>query len=190
MGINRDPQLNSGSDRLQSARTFMWGHYQTPPVPPQGLGICRREAERREEPQVVDNAKEMVSYRHNRTDAHVSSQRLWRYIEDLTSPRRSQQRMENVHKVPCLTKKLFAIGTSNRLVQRVHPIKRNLAEGMLGNSLLSCQSHRGTTLAEKGKIIFFQQNISKLCSWKGPMPGKKLGNTKRTLFGFFFFFGV
>lgn len=73
--------------------------------------LCREEAERSKDPEVEDDAKEAAWFRHNRTGTYVNSQPVT-HAQDLhgfTTDRKSTEE-ENGHKVPSLTKKLFAVG--------------------------------------------------------------------------------
>lgn len=58
----------------------------------------------------MDGTKEKVSCRHNRTDVHTSSQRLWRYtLNDL-----QRFKPDRVKRIPLLNKKLFIIVTAGK----------------------------------------------------------------------------
>lgn len=50
---------------------------------PQSLGIYMEEEVERLLKTRVNNSKETASSRHNRADAHMNSQKLWKYIQDL-----------------------------------------------------------------------------------------------------------
>lgn len=43
------------------------------------IQFAEEEVERLQEPKVMDDSKEILSSRHNRTDAHKNSQRLWKH---------------------------------------------------------------------------------------------------------------
>lgn len=70
------------------------------------------EMERSKELKAVNNSKEAASSRHNRTDTHRDSQRLWQHPQDL--PRFKTDKIPTVKRkadrVPLLTEKLFVIG--------------------------------------------------------------------------------
>lgn len=72
------------------------------------------EAEGLQEQEMVDDFKETVSSNHIRTDAHMKSQHLWQHTQDICRFKPDKflvLRRPSGHKVPTLTKKLFAVGT-------------------------------------------------------------------------------
>ena len=76
---------------------------------PWGLRVLYgREAERSSEPEVMGDTKETVSSRHNRTDEHMRSQRLWQHAYGLHRFKPGL-RMGSRHTVSFPTKKLWSI---------------------------------------------------------------------------------
>lgn len=77
---------------------------------PQSLGIYVEEEVERLLRTKVNDSKETVSCRHNRADAHMNSQTLWKclqYLHRLKTDKILAQKMSTGHEVPPLTK-LFA----------------------------------------------------------------------------------
>ena len=55
----------------------------------------RRRGDRKyQEPKIMDDSMETVSYRHDRTDAHMNSQRLWQHAQGLHSFKSESQHWE------------------------------------------------------------------------------------------------
>lgn len=77
---------------------------------PQSLGIYMEEEVERLLKTRVNDSKETASSKHNRADAHMNSQILWKYIQDLHRLKPDKilaQKMWTGRQVPPLTK-LFA----------------------------------------------------------------------------------
>lgn len=64
----------------------------------------------------IDDIKELAPFKHKMTDTHLNSWRQWQHIQDL--PRFKQDKIpawqRNGHKIPLLTKELFAFDPSGK----------------------------------------------------------------------------
>lgn len=89
---------------------------------PQGSGTYAEEdMERLLEAEVVDDSKEIVSSRHNRTDAHTNPQRL--EVSQVKAAQGPSLRRGSGHRVPSLTKKLCAVDTCWERETQFSPMK-------------------------------------------------------------------
>ena len=74
----------------------------------------KEDAERFEEPEVMDGTKEILSSRYNKTNTHISSQRLgaWGGPTQVQSRQGPSAERATGHKLPPLAKKVSIVGIS------------------------------------------------------------------------------